>query len=60
MAEKVIHKEGYLLKRGEINKAWKARWCKIDKAKLLYYKKQDTVKPAGHIPLEQAVVRVRL
>lgn len=60
MADKAVHKEGYLLKRGELNKAWKARWCKIEKTRLLYFKKQETNKPTGFIPLEQAVIRVRL
>ena len=55
MAEKV-QKSGYLLKRGEINKAWKARYCRIDKSRLFYFKKQDHPKPAGFIPLEQAVI----
>ena len=51
-------KAGYLMKRGEYNKAWKVRWCKVDQSKLLYYKKQENSKPLGFVPLEQAVVRV--
>ena len=51
-------KAGYLLKRGELNKAWKARWCKVDGPNLLYYKKVDNARPVGFIPLEQAVIRV--
>merc|ERR1712137_855585 len=50
-------KQGYLLKRGEFNKAMKVRWCQIEDSKLMYFKKPENSKPMGFIPLDQAVVR---
>jgi hypothetical protein len=50
---------GYLEKRGQLNTAWKKRWCVIRDDKLYYYKAKENAKHAGIIPLQQAVVRVR-
>ena len=51
-------KQGYLFKRGQLNTSYKARWCKVEDTKLLYFKTSDNPKPINFIPLEQAVVRV--
>jgi hypothetical protein len=50
---------GFLEKRGQLNTAWKKRWCIIRDDKLYYYKSKENNKPAGVISLQQAVVRVR-
>lgn len=49
---------GYLLKRGEINKAWKVRWFELEDDKLKYFKSQDQAKAIDFIHLDQVVVRV--
>lgn len=48
---------GYLLKKGQVNTAWKVRWCVLKDDKLYYHKNPEQSKPIGYIPLDQAVVR---
>ena len=59
----VIDKCGMLQKRGELNRAWRSRWCQLVGATLFYYKTQrdaagGNIKAAlDSIKLDQAVVR---
>jgi len=50
-------RSGYLLKQGELNKAWKLRWFELEDDKLKYFKSPDKSKAINYIPLDQAVVR---
>ncbi|KAI9597415.1 hypothetical protein BDF19DRAFT_434993 [Syncephalis fuscata] len=43
---------GYLMKRGEIRKAWKKRWFILRSSELVYYKDQKEYKLLGIIPLD--------
>lgn len=56
----VPEKEGYALKMGEVNKAWKRRWFVLKSAHLFYFNSpQDTTtkeKALGTIPLMEASV----
>jgi len=45
-------KSGFLWKAGEINKAWKRRWCVLTPSEIKYYKKDTDAKPAGVVKLE--------
>ncbi|KAI9907742.1 hypothetical protein PsorP6_003909 [Peronosclerospora sorghi] len=50
-----IHMEGYLLKRGHVNKNWKNRFFRIERGELKYYtENQSELK--GAIPLKDTIV----
>jgi len=51
-------KSGYLYKRGEVNKSWKARWFVLQDDKLYYFKHPNQGKPINAIPLDQVVIRL--
>jgi len=55
-------KSGFLWKMGDINKAWKRRWCILNPSELKYYKKDTDPKPAGVVKLANynAVARASL
>jgi len=57
--EKIIHLEGFLEKRGQLNTAWKKRWCRLQNEKITYAKPKDKNKPVNFVPLQQAILRVR-
>ena len=40
-ASSLQKKEGYLFKRGLVNKGWKKRWMKIEGVKILYYRQPN-------------------
>jgi len=51
-------KSGYLYKRGEVNKSWKARCFVLQDDKLYYFKHPNQGKPINAIPLDQVVIRL--
>lgn len=52
-------KSGYLQKRGELNRAWRQRWCSLQ-GNVLVYCKERGGKPLDQIKLDQAVVRQQI
>lgn len=53
-----IDKEGYLLKRGEVNKAYQKRWFILKGNILFYYDKKGDREPIGAIILEGCTVEL--
>ena len=53
-----IDKEGYLNKRGEINKAFQKRWFVLIGNLLFYYEKKGDFEPVGVIVLEGFLVEL--
>ena len=54
-----VDKEGFLLKRGEVNKAFQKRWFVLKGNLLFYYEKKNDVKePIGVIILEGCTVEL--
>ena len=53
-----IDKEGYLLKRGEVNKAYQKRWFVLKGNLLFYYEKKGDREPIGAIILEGCTVEL--
>ena len=52
--------EGYLLKRGAVNKlSWRRRWCVAADDKILYYKDSSLAVLIGRIRLADITVKVR-
>ena len=51
-------KEGYLLKRGKLNKSYHRRWCVLKGNLLFYYAKQDDKEPLGLVILEGCIIGV--
>lgn len=49
---------GYLVKRGEINKGWKVRWCVVEEGRMYYFRSPESSKPISYIPLGQTVIRI--
>ena len=53
-----VDKEGYLLKRGEVNKAYQKRWFVLKGNLLFYYEKKGDREPIGVIILEGCTVEL--
>lgn len=53
-----IDKQGYLSKRGEINKAFQKRWFVLIGNLLFYYEKKSDIEPVGVIVLEGFMVEL--
>lgn len=51
-------KEGFLLKRGEVNKGFQRRWFVLKGNLLFYYEKRGDKEPAGVIILEGCTIEV--
>ncbi|CAI5741261.1 unnamed protein product [Hyaloperonospora brassicae] len=50
-----IHMEGFLLKRGHVNKSWRNRFFRIEKGELRYYTENQNVLK-GSVPLKDTIV----
>ena len=51
-------REGWLVKRGEVNKAFQRRWCVLKGNLLFYSEKQTDKEPVGVIILEGCTVEL--
>lgn len=51
-------KEGFLLKRGEVNKAFQRRWFVLKGNLLFYFEKKGDYEPAGCIILEGCIIEL--
>lgn len=51
-----VDKEGWLVKRGEINKAFQKRWFVLKGNLLFYFEKKTDKEPTGFIVLEGCTI----
>lgn len=51
-----VDKEGWLIKRGEVNKAFQKRWFVLKGNLLFYFEKKGDKEPTGAIILEGCTV----
>lgn len=56
--EILILKEGFLMKRGYINRAFKRRWCVLRGRQILFYKEYSDQKIRGIINIQSATIEV--
>jgi len=56
MSERCL--EGWLRKRGAINKAWKRRFFKLHDGKLLYFKSRQQTAPQGTVDLRDCALTI--
>ncbi|KYR01565.1 hypothetical protein DLAC_01559 [Tieghemostelium lacteum] len=52
-----VTKQGYLYKKGKINKSWQKRWCILNKDSKLYYHRTPNEKYSGYIQLSQTIIK---
>lgn len=58
MCSSAVDRQGYLLKRGEINKSFQKRYFVLKGNLLFYFEQQDDAEPAGVIILEGCTVEL--
>ncbi|XP_015924043.1 sesquipedalian-2 [Parasteatoda tepidariorum] len=58
VSKSCIDREGWLGKRGEVNKSFQKRWCVLKGNLLFYFEKRDDKEPAGLVILEGCTVEL--
>ncbi len=53
-----VDKEGWLWKRGEVNKSFQKRWCVLRGNLLFYFERRGDREPAGVVVLEGCTVEL--
>ncbi|XP_070493788.1 sesquipedalian-1-like [Chironomus tepperi] len=57
-SSKPVDREGFLSKRGDVNKAFQRRWFVLKGNLLFYYEKKGSVEPLGMVILEGCVIEL--
>lgn len=56
VSKSTVDKDGWLLKRGEVNKSFQRRWFVLKGNLLFYYEKKTDKEPSGVIILEGCTI----
>ncbi|CAG9806347.1 unnamed protein product [Chironomus riparius] len=57
-SSKPVDREGFLNKRGDVNKAFQRRWFVLKNNLLFYYEKKGSLEPLGMVILEGCVIEL--